>query len=62
MNLEHKSGKRLFVGAYLALFGLNLLGLGSDLYKTVQQFLYTESVECRSEKHRCDHSVSIVFD
>ena len=49
-NLEDETGELGLFGADHALLGLNGTRRGGYLDKTVEQFLHTEIVECRTEK------------
>ena len=50
-NLEDKARKLLLLRLHLTLFGFRRPGTGGNLHKTVQQFLYTEVIQGRTEEH-----------
>ena len=58
-NLKNESGKLRFIRFHLTLLGLHRTGTRSNLYETVQKFLNTEVIQCRTEKHRSAFSCQI---
>ena len=51
-DLKDKSGKFRFIGFHLTFFCLGRTGARSNFHKCIQQFLYTEVIQCRPEKYR----------
>ena len=51
MNLEHESREALVVGIHHSLLSRNRTGRGGNLHEAVEQFLDTESIQCRSEEY-----------
>ena len=60
-NLENKTGKFRLLGDHLTFFCMYGTGGGSNLNKTVEQFLPTKIILSRTETDRCTLSLQICF-
>ena len=61
MDLKHKSGEGLFFRTHDALFCLTLKWSWCDVNKAIQQFLYTEIIDCAAKEHRAHLACQIFF-
>ena len=60
-DLEDEASELRLCRFYHAFFRFCRTWTGSDFYETVEQFLYTEVVQCRAEEYRCNLRTSIGF-
>ena len=60
--LEDKARELLLLWLHLTLLRLGGSRARCNLYETVEQFLYTEIVECTAEENRCHRGGSVVLD
>ena len=60
-DFEYKSGELRFIRFHLTFFCLGRTGARSNFHKCIQQFLYTEVIQCRTEEYRSQLSFQITL-
>ena len=60
-NLKDKSGEFRLFRFHFTFFRLYRTRTWSDLYKAIQQFLYTKVIQSRAKEYRCQFTFQIFF-
>ena len=58
-DLEDKAREFLLLGFHLTFLRLGRTRTGGNLHETIQQFLHTEIIQCRTKEHRCHLSRTV---